>query len=133
MRLYLGFFLWNYFDRYLWFKGDVKYENEHFCNFETVFMYPPKKFALLEAAGFKRPGPVCLLMNSPLWKYIVIMSDGIESLRKQSKKIEEMVQQTVRLVDGTVDASNAGNNFSVSVTEKKLEPAEWAMLFCLRQ
>jgi hypothetical protein len=132
-KLYLGFFLWNCFDRYLWFKGDVQYENEPFCNPETAFMYPPRKFALLEAAGFARPGPLYLPLNSPVWRYIVTMTDGVESMRDQSKKIEEMVQQTVRLVDGTVDASNGGNDFSVIVTEKELQPAEWAMLFCLRQ
>jgi hypothetical protein len=44
-----------------------------------------------------------------------------------------MVAQTLRLVNGTQDASNGDNIFNVTVVEKELQPAEWAMLFCLRQ
>jgi hypothetical protein len=132
-RINLAFFLWNCFDRYLWLKGDVEYEQELFCCSEMGFLYPVKKFALLAAAGFARPGPAYLPPNSPVWRYIVNMSEGVESLRVQSNKIDEMSQQAVRLIDGTADASNGTNDFSVRVTERELQPAEWPMLFCLRQ
>ncbi|KAJ1392068.1 hypothetical protein B484DRAFT_473279, partial [Ochromonadaceae sp. CCMP2298] len=78
-RINLGFFLWNCFDRYLWLKGDVQYEQELFCCPEMGFLYPVKKFALLAAAGFARPGPAYLPPNSPVWRYIVNMSEGVES------------------------------------------------------
>ncbi|KAJ1391705.1 hypothetical protein B484DRAFT_439562, partial [Ochromonadaceae sp. CCMP2298] len=118
---------------YLWLKGDVEYEDEYFCNLEMGFLNPIKKFALLVTVGFARPSPPYLSPNSPAWRYIVTMSEGVESLRVQSKRIDEMAQEAVRLIDSTVDASNGSNDFSVKVTEKELQPVEWAKLFCLRQ
>jgi hypothetical protein len=66
-----------------------------------------------------------------VWKFIVDMTLGPESVELQSLKIEELRAQTVRLWDGQPDNSNGGV-FSVNVTEKELAESEWAMLLCLR-
>jgi hypothetical protein len=88
---------------------------------------------MLANGGFDRSGPDYIPSNAALWRFIVTLEEGVESARLQSKKIEEMMEQTMRLIHGSVDASNNGNEFSVTVTERELQPAEWPMLFCLRQ
>jgi hypothetical protein len=65
-KMKLGFFLWNCFDRYLWLKAEVDYEGEMWCNAAMAFLYPHRKIALLQAAGFERPGPLYLPLNSPV-------------------------------------------------------------------
>ncbi len=104
---------------------------EIICEVLVKFMYPNRKRALLEAGGFIWPGPLYLPVNTPVWKFIVDMTLGPESVKLQSLKIEELRAQTVRLWDGQPDNSNGGV-FSVNVTEKELAESEWAMLLCLR-
>jgi hypothetical protein len=77
-------------------------------------------------------GPTYLPLNTPVWKFIVDLTLGQESVDLQSLKIDELREQTVRVLDGQPDNSNVGNTFSVTVTEKELDGSEWAMLLCLR-
>jgi hypothetical protein len=140
-RVNVGFFVYNVYDKYLFYKGDVDVLGvpvvkgvegaEIICEVLVKFMYPNRKRALLEAGGFIWPGPLYLPVNTPVWKFIVDMTLGPESVELQSLKIEELRAQTVRLWDGQPDNSNGGV-FSVNVTEKELAESEWAMLLCLR-
>ncbi|KAJ1407433.1 hypothetical protein B484DRAFT_403830 [Ochromonadaceae sp. CCMP2298] len=94
--------------------GDVKFDDEEWCCTKIKILYPPSLVALLENGGFDRSGrPDYVPPNSPVWRYIVLMDDGVESVRLQSKKIEQMVEQAVRLIDGTADPTNGTNIFSM--------------------
>jgi len=132
-RRALGTAFWNLYDRYRFFKGEVDAMGEMFCSSDALsFMYPNKKRALLEAAGFAWPGPAYLPVNTPVWKFI-ITPESVEAVVTQSDLILQMRDQIVRLIDGSADLSNGANcEFSVTVTEVDLAESEWPMLFCLR-
>jgi hypothetical protein len=65
-RIHLAWFLWNVFDRYRFFCCKVEIDNEMHCNVDSRFMYSSTKWAPLEQAGFARPGPSYLPVNTPV-------------------------------------------------------------------
>jgi hypothetical protein len=54
------------------------------------------------------------------------------NVQQESIQIDAIRAQIVRLLDGQPDKSNPGNQFKVTVVERELVQAEWAMLLCLR-
>jgi hypothetical protein len=140
-RVNIGLFISNVFDKFKFMQCVVDFDGkpivegspggEVFVGY-MKFMYPNLKRRLLENAGHAWPGPTYLPLNTPVWKMVVDMNLGKESVEQKSIQIDAIRAQIVRLLDGQPDKSNPGNQFKVTVVEREVVQAEWPMLLCLR-